>query len=52
MSRSDRHNGLILLESKEDMRKRKVPSPDEADALSFTFAYPVGRFSASFLPIA
>jgi hypothetical protein len=23
------------------MRKRKIPSPDEADALSFTFANPV-----------
>ena len=41
MSKSDRHNGLIILESKEDMRKRKIPSPDEADALSFTFANPV-----------
>lgn len=31
----------ILLESKEDMMRRKVDSPDLADALALTFAYPV-----------
>lgn len=31
----------ILLERKEDMRKRGLPSPDRADALALTFAYPV-----------
>jgi phage terminase large subunit len=31
----------ILLEKKEDMRKRGVKSPDVADALALTFAYPV-----------
>lgn len=30
----------IQLESKKDMRKRKVPSPNVADALACTFAYP------------
>lgn len=30
----------ILLESKADMRKRKVPSPNVADALACTFAMP------------
>jgi hypothetical protein len=30
----------ILLESKQDMRKRKVPSPNVADALACTFAMP------------
>jgi hypothetical protein len=33
----------ILLEAKEAMRKRGVPSPDMADALALTFAYPVSR---------
>lgn len=31
----------ILLESKKDMRSRGVPSPNCADALACTFAYPV-----------
>lgn len=36
-------NNAILLEKKEDMRKRGLPSPDKADALALTFAYPVGK---------
>ena len=31
----------ILLERKDDMRKRGVASPDDGDALALTFAYPV-----------
>lgn len=31
-------NGKIIMESKEDMRKRGVESPDIADALALTFA--------------
>jgi len=31
----------ILLEKKEDMRKRGLASPDDGDALALTFAYPV-----------
>ena len=31
----------VLLESKELMEKRGIASPDEADALALTFAYPV-----------
>ena len=31
-------NGKMLLESKESMRKRGLPSPDKADALALTFA--------------
>ena len=31
----------ILLERKEDMKKRGLSSPDVADALALTFAYPV-----------
>lgn len=33
--------GEIQLEKKEDMKRRGVPSPNKADALSLTFAYPV-----------
>lgn len=31
----------ILLEKKSDMKKRGLPSPDRADALALTLAYPV-----------
>lgn len=34
-------DNAILLEKKEDMKKRGLRSPDEADALGLTFAYPV-----------
>lgn len=33
----------IVLESKEDMLKRGLASPDEGDSLMLTFAYPVNR---------
>jgi len=36
-------NSRVLLERKEDMRKRGVPSPDEWDALALTFAEPVAE---------
>jgi hypothetical protein len=40
-------DGKLLLESKQDMRKRGVPSPDEADAVALCFAdasgFPRGR---------
>ena len=36
----DTHSA-IRLESKADMKKRGLSSPDNADALSLTFAYPV-----------
>lgn len=32
--------GRVLLESKQQMRSRKVRSPDEGDALALTFAFP------------
>jgi hypothetical protein len=35
---SERFHGRILLESKEALKKRGINSPDEADALAFTFA--------------
>jgi hypothetical protein len=34
-------NNAILLEKKEDMKKRGVRSPDRMDALALTYAYPV-----------
>ena len=36
-------NGAILLESKKDMRSRGLPSPDIADAICVTFAFPVAN---------
>lgn len=36
----DLHNA-IRLEKKEDMKKRGLSSPDNADGLALTFAYPV-----------
>lgn len=33
--------GRLQIEKKEDIRKRGMQSPDEADALALTFAYPV-----------
>ncbi len=36
----DGHDAIIL-EKKEDMKKRGLSSPDDADALALTFAYPV-----------
>jgi hypothetical protein len=33
--------GTIFLESKKEMKARKLKSPDEGDALALTFAYPV-----------
>jgi hypothetical protein len=32
-----RSNEQLLIESKDDLRARGMPSPDEADALSLTF---------------
>lgn len=34
-------NGLLLIESKEDAKKRGVKSPNKSDALALTFAEPV-----------
>lgn len=35
--------GTIFLESKKDMRARGLASPDAADALAVTFAFPLGH---------
>jgi hypothetical protein len=37
-----------MLESKEDMRKRNVASPDRADALCIAFAAPARQKSGAF----
>lgn len=39
--------GRILIESKADMKKRGVRSPDEADALLLTFALPVAALDTN-----
>jgi hypothetical protein len=36
-------DGKIQLESKQDMKKRGLPSPNTADALALTFAFPVSN---------
>ena len=36
-----RLDGKIQLESKADMKKRKIPSPGRGDALALSFAFPV-----------
>lgn len=38
-----RLDGKILLESKEDMKDRGLPSPNKGDALALTFAEPVAK---------
>lgn len=43
-------SGAIQLERKEDMRRRGVASPDLADALAVTFAYPVS-FAPGLAPL-
>ena len=35
-------SGQLLIEAKQDMRKRGVPSPDEADAVALCFSEPEG----------
>ena len=36
-------DGKIQLESKEDMKRRGLPSPNKADALALSFAFPVQK---------
>lgn len=38
-----RLDGKILLESKQDMKERGIPSPNDGDALALTFAEPVAK---------
>ena len=37
----NQNRNRLQLESKRDMKSRGLPSPDDADALSLSFAYPV-----------
>jgi len=39
--------GTIFLESKKDMRSRGLASPDAADAIAVTFAFPVAHRESS-----
>jgi hypothetical protein len=39
--------GTIFLESKKDMRARGLASPDAADAICVTFAFPVAHRESS-----
>ena len=39
--------GSIMLESKDSMKKRGLSSPDVADSLAITFAYPVSATGRS-----
>lgn len=40
-----REDNKIMLESKEKMKARGIPSPDKADSLALTFAAPVGTIA-------
>lgn len=40
-----RPNGQIKLESKKDMKRRGLPSPDVADALALTFAFKIQEYT-------
>ncbi len=46
-----RLDGKILLESKEDMKTRGVPSPNRGDALALTFAHPVAGRTQALPPV-
>jgi hypothetical protein len=46
-----RSNEQLLIESKDDLRARCMPSPDEADALSLTFFAGVYNMDISYAPI-
>lgn len=44
-------NGSIKLMSKEDMKKKELPSPNKGDALALSFAYPVVKKDRSALAV-
>lgn len=44
-----RLDGRIVLESKDDMKDRGLPSPNKGDALALTFAHPVVRRDRSII---
>jgi hypothetical protein len=41
-----RLDGKLQMESKQDMKRRRLPSPNRADALALSFAAPVAKKSA------
>ena len=41
-------SGTVFLESKKDMKARGLASPDAADAIAVTFAYPVAHRESTF----
>jgi len=43
-------SGTVYLESKKDMKSRGLASPDAADAIAVTFAYPVASRESTFKP--
>lgn len=42
--------GVLLIESKEDAKKRGIKSPDRADSLALTFAFPVKKMDDWVVP--
>lgn len=38
-----RADGVIQLEAKKDMKRRMLPSPNRADALALSFAFPIAK---------
>ncbi len=44
--------GRLLLEAKDKIKQRGLPSPDEGDGLALTFAHPVGTRTLDLAPIA
>lgn len=46
-----RMDGKIQLESKSDMKQRGLPSPNKADALALSFAFPVSKKFKNPLPL-
>ena len=40
-AKTSKRDGAVVLQSKQDMRRQGLPSPDAADALALTFALPV-----------
>jgi len=45
-----RSNGQLLIESKDDLKKRGMPSPDCADALAISFAFGMHAGDTNFAP--
>ncbi len=43
-------NSRLVIERKEDMKKRGIRSSDEADALNLTFAYPSSALNDTAMP--